>query len=127
MKIQNLNLQNIKDKNGGSFALFDELKNVNRLHRVGYMVSLQDFEIEVDALSFSNIEKILSNLDKKYFSNTEDEYYLGFWFNEKNEKWYIDVSKFILNKNKALVFGKENNQYSIYRIKGKKIIDLNVR
>ncbi|MBO7614805.1 MAG: hypothetical protein J6T15_03820 [Bacilli bacterium] len=84
----------------------------------GYMVSLIGYErtftpTQIDAIYDAIIEY------QKRISNNE---YIGLWYNDGLV--YVDISKRYTSKQKAVITGVKNRQYTIYDLKNKKDIDL---
>lgn len=105
-------------KNNGGITL-DKNKTSSTL-KSGYFVSLEGYEDTT-----KNIDNIIKFIDKKLeFIKDKKDFFVGVWYNEDNQKYYVDISKHFKNKKDALYFGKKNKQLSIYDIKNNSSIDL---
>lgn len=106
------NIQNFiseaKVNGGGSYNLNTGVTNPNK----GYMVSIEGCEeIHKDFPTGESIRDYI-------FTHSEqlamDNKYLGIWYNDKKQQWYLDVSINIGNRGKARLFGSINKQEAIW-------------
>ena len=117
-----LNNKMIKEilKNGGA-TLDVNYNNFNA--SVGYMVSLDGYEAKID---INNIEAIKKEIEtKKEIAQKINGAYIGLWV--ENNILYVDISKHIINYNKALETARNNKQLAIYDLKNNDSIYLNYK
>lgn len=101
-------------KNGG-LTLLPTFEKVN--YKKGFMISLSDSELKL------NIKDLSIKHLKQYQKLAKDKKaYIGFWLD--NNTLYLDLSIRFLDKEKALYFGKINNQLAIYDLENQKSIYL---
>ena len=115
-----LNNKMIKEmiKNGGA-TLDVNYNNFNA--SAGYMVSLDGYEAKTD---IDNIEAIKKEIEtKKEIAQKIKGAYIGLWVD--NGLMYVDISKHIINYNRALEVARNNKQLAIYDLKNDKSIYLN--
>ena len=87
--------------------------NIDR-KKIGYYVAVTDNKI--NSLSNSYISKLVNKallLQKK----NGIKIFIGGWFSKITNKWYIDITLYIRNKNKALEIAKNKKQLAIFGIK----------
>lgn len=84
----------------------------------GYMVSLPDFERIVDRMDElpDAIDCVLTRFELQHNHQPLDEYYLGIWFNENNDKTYIDISQCIEPFDAAINQATVDNQIAIWGV-----------
>lgn len=117
-----LNNKMIKEmiKNGGA-TLDTNYNNFNS--SIGYMVSLDGYEVKID---INNIEAIKKEIEtKKEEAQKIKNSYIGLWVD--NGVMYIDISKHIIDYNKALETARNNKQLAVYDLKNDKSIYLNYK
>ena len=106
------NIQNFiieaKANGGGSYSLNTGKTNPNK----GYMVSIEGCEeIHKEIPTDESIrEYILTHSEQLAMDNK----YLGIWYNDKKQQWYLDVSINIDDRDKARLFGSINKQEAIW-------------
>lgn len=106
-------------KNKG-LTINKDLKKVNL--KSGFMVSIIGYEFT----TYNIDEAIKEGLKYKEIIKNKNNYYIGFWIDEKdNNKIYVDISKNINNLRDAEKTAKKNIQKAIYNIKDNKSIYLN--
>ena len=106
-------------KNGGA-TLDVNYNNFNA--NFGYMVSLYGHETKID---INNIEAIKQEIEIKKEIAKQLNAYVGLWTD--NGLIYVDISKRIINYNKALETARKNEQLAVYDLKNDKSIYLNYR
>ena len=89
----------------------------------GFMVSIKGHEKKIDINDIENIKKEITK--KRELIKTKKGYYIGLWV--ENDILYIDISKHIINYNKALEVARNNKQLAIYDLKNDKNIYLNYK
>jgi len=97
-----------KANGGGSYNLNTGNTNPNK----GYMVSIEGCE-EIHK-EFPTDEKIREYVLTHSELLAMDDKYLGIWYNDKKQQWYLDVSINISNRGKARLFGSINKQIAIW-------------
>jgi hypothetical protein len=91
-------------------------------HKTGYYVSLKNgLIIQSIALSVTVIHDFI--IDHLWILNLSG-FFLGIWYDKKTSLVYIDVTKWIREKSRALSFGYDNNQKAIYDVKHGKVIPI---
>lgn len=113
-----LNNKMIKEiiKNGGA-TLDTNYNNFNS--SIGFMVSLFGYETK---LNINNIEGIKKEIENKKTEAKKRNAYIGLWVD--NGLMYLDISKHIIDYNKALETARENEQLAVYDLKNDKSIYL---
>ena len=106
--------------NNGGATLDVNYNNFNA--SAGYMVSLYGYETKIDV---NNIEAIKKEIENKKEIAQKTKGYIGLWV--ENNLLYIDISKYIINYNKALEVARNNKQLAIYDLKNDKSIYLNYK
>ena len=107
-------------KNGGA-TLDTNYNNFNS--SIGFMVSIKGHEKK---LNINDIENIKKEINKKMeLVKNKKNYFLGLWVD--NDILYIDISKHIINYNRALEVARNNKQLAIYDLKNDKSIYLNYK
>ena len=86
------------------------LKRVNQGIVVAYLETQNSFDDE-------GLEKVLQH------AMTNDKV-VGGWLNEENVKYYFDSCKVFSDRNKAIEFGKQNQQIAIFDITNLELIKL---
>ena len=117
-----LNDKMIKEmiKNGGA-TLDTNYNNFNA--SIGFMVSIKGHEKKVDINDIENIKKEITK--KMELVKTKKGYYVGLWV--ENDILFIDISKHIINYNRALEVARNNKQLAIYDLKNDVSIYLNYK
>lgn len=93
----------------------------------GYSVSLAGYETKE-----KNIDKTMETL-KEYIKAVKDlkknNLFVGVWYDEKTQYYYIDLSMIINKRREAETTAKNNKQLAIYDIKNNKSIylDYNIK
>lgn len=89
---------------------------------IGYMCSLSGHEAKFDNLSEDVVKHyILSKAEVIY----EDEnLFIGSWYNQEDQKWYLDVSEQRTDLETTIYIGILRKQKSIYDLKRNEVIDL---
>ena len=107
-------------KNGGA-TLDYNYNNFNS--KDGFMVSLDSYEAKVD---IDNIEAIKKEIEtKKEIAKKIKGAYIGLWLDKGLV--YIDISKHIIDYNRALEVARNNKQLAIYDLKNDNSIYLNYK
>ena len=106
-------------KNGGA-TLDYNYNNFNA--STGFIVSLDGYEAKID---IDNIEAIKKAIENKKEIAQKIKGYIGLWVD--NGLMYIDISKHIINYNRALEVARNNKQLAIYDLKNNKSIYLNYK
>ena len=116
-----LNDKMIKEilKNGGA-TLDVNYNNFNA--STGYMVSLYGYEVKID---INDIEAIKKEIENKKEIAKKVNGYVGLWVD--NGLMFIDISKHIIDYNRALEVARNNKQLAIYDLKNDKSIYLNYK
>ena len=116
-----LNNKMIKEilKNGGA-TLDYNYNNFNA--STGYMVSLYGYEVKID---INDIEAIKKEIENKKEIAKKVNGYVGLWVD--NGLMFIDISKHIIDYNRALEVARNNKQLAIYDLKNDKSIYLNYK
>ena len=86
------------------------LKRVNQGIVVAYLETQNSFDDE-------GLENVLQH------TMTNDKV-VGGWLNEENGKYYFDSCKVFSDRNKAIEFGKQNQQIAIFDITNLELIKL---
>lgn len=107
-------------KNGGA-TLDTNYNNFNS--SIGFMVSIKGHEKKVNINDIENIKKEITK--KRELIKTKKNYFVGLWVD--NDILYIDISKHIINYNRALEVARNNKQLAIYDLKNDKSIYLNYK
>ena len=117
-----LNNKMIKEilKNGGA-TLDANYNNFNA--SVGYMVSIKGHEKKLNINDIENIKKEI--IKKMELIKNKKNCFVGLWVD--NDILYIDISKHIINYNRALEVARNNKQLAIYDLKNDKSIYLNYK
>ena len=117
-----LNNKMIKEmiKNGGA-TLDTNYNNFNA--SIGYMVSIKGHEKKININDIKNIKKEITK--KTELIKTKKGFYVGLWV--ENDILFIDISKHIINYNRALEVARNNKQLAIYDLKNDKSIYLNYK
>lgn len=100
----------------------DKYKNVSTL-KSGYYISLYGQEVQT-----ASIDEALKEVDKKaeYLQRLGiKSLFVGVWYYEGI--YYVDITRHLKDKAKAIEYGKEQKQISIYNIKDNKSIKLNYK
>lgn len=92
--------------NGGTFDVREGVEAVCE-PSVGYWVSKDGGE-EVDLLTADAVEQFIEK------HNLRERNKLGIWKDEESGKWCLDVTRFIPNKERAIRFGRNENQKAIW-------------
>lgn len=113
-----LNNKMIKEilKNGGA-TLDTNYNNFNA--SAGYMVSLFGYEIKID---INNIEAIKKEMEQKKEEAKKYNAFIGLWVD--NGLVYLDISKHMIDYNRALEVARNNEQLAIFDLKKKDSIYL---
>ena len=87
----------------------------------GYMVSIEGHEHEV----FSNLltetrDYIIKNAESLVDGGT----YLGCWFDQETESWYLDISLHFETLDEAMAYGILNHQRAVWDLSQNLSIDL---
>lgn len=82
----------------------------------GYMVGITNNKINKDNLR-SGVLKLLNSL--YLFSN---KVYIGGWYDQEKEVYYLDISLHIKPKAEALFLAQTFNQISIYNLKNQECV-----
>lgn len=106
-------------KNGGA-TLDTNYNNFNA--NAGYMVSLYGYETKIN---IDNIDAIKKEIETKKEIAKQLNAYVGLWVD--NVLMYVDISKHIINYNRALEVARNNEQLAVYDIKNDKSIYLNYK
>ena len=107
-------------KNGGA-TLDVNYNNFNS--KDGFMVSIKGHEKKISINDIENIKKEI--IKKMELIKRKKSYYVGLWVD--NDILYIDISKHIINYNRALEVARNNKQLAIYDLKNDKSIYLNYK
>lgn len=117
-------LKDIKEyikENKGITLDINTMKNTTK--KTGFSVSLAGYETKEKSID-KTIEivkdyiKVVKNLNK-------NNLFVGVWYDEKTQFYYIDISIIINKKREAERIAKENKQLAIYDLKENKSIYLN--
>lgn len=106
-------------KNGGA-TLDTNYNNFNA--SAGYIVSLYGYETKIN---IDNIDAIKKEIETKKEIAKQLNAYVGLWVD--NVLMYVDISKHIINYNRALEVARNNEQLAVYDIKNDKSIYLNYK
>jgi hypothetical protein len=111
-----MTIENIIDNQGATLTKTLRKSSL----KSGYMVSLKGYEIIIKASQETRLfyEIGRANTRAEVLNNS----YVGVWI--ENGLAYIDVSINIKELNKAITFGKDNEQLAIYDIKNNEVITL---
>ena len=117
-----LNNKMIKEiiKNGGA-TLDVNYNNFNA--SAGYMVSIKGHEKKININDIENIKKEITK--KMKLIKTKKSYFVGLWV--ENDILYVDISKHIINYNRALEVARNNKQLAVYDLKNNKSIYLDYK
>lgn len=77
----------------------------------GYMVSLQGHECKLPILDTLGVVQYIKDVSERLIT---DECYIGSWFNEQDELWYLDVSVQVDNLEEAFRIARENKQIAFW-------------
>ena len=117
-----LNNKMIKEMiNNGGATLDVNYNNFNS--SIGYMVSIKGHEKKININDIENIKKEISK--KMELIKNKKNCFVGLWVD--NDILYIDISKHIINYNRALEVARNNKQLAIYDLKNDKSIYLNYK
>ena len=107
-------------KNGGA-TLDTNYNNFNA--SAGFMVSIKGHEKKLNINDIENIKKEI--IKKMELVKNKKGYYVGLWV--ENDILYIDISKHIINYNRALEVARNNKQLAIYDLKNDVSVYLNYK
>lgn len=111
-----INKNDLKDLIYNGASLDKQLNNITVNN--GYMVSLLGYEKTFTPDDTNGIYNAVIEYQKKIKNNE----YIGLWYNDGLV--YVDISKHYTSKQKAILTGVKNRQYTIYDLKNKHDIDL---
>lgn len=122
-------LKDIKDyiiNNGGVSLDINTMKNTTI--KSGYIVSLENYENKTKNINevmqlITKYIDIINTLNSK--EKIKKMYFVGVWYNDIDNYYYIDISKHFEKLRDAKTFGEKNKQLAIYNIKDNKSIYLN--
>lgn len=117
-------LQNIKEyikKNKGITLDINTMKNTSIKN--GYSVSLSGYETKEK--SIDKTMEVLKDYIKTVKNLNKNNIFVGVWYDEKTQYYYIDLSMIINKRREAETTAKNNKQLAIYDIKNNKSIYLN--
>ena len=111
-----MTMQNILENKGATLTKTLRKSSL----KTGYMVSLKDYEVIIKA---SQATKLFYEIGRaNAIAENIDNSYVGIWI--EKELAYIDVSINIKDLDKAIEFGKNNEQLAIYDIENNLVITL---
>jgi len=89
----------------------------------GYMAAMDGHEMEVrKGQDLVNQIKIYTLFNADLLSDGET--YLGCWFDQETESWYLDISLHFETLEEALAYGLSNNQNAVWDLAQNRSIDL---
>lgn len=104
-------IQRIAAQNQEGFTVeLTTLKKVNQGIVVSYLETQNSFDDE-------GLEKVINHA-------LSHERVVGGWLNEDNSKYYFDSCRVFTDRDKAIEFGKENQQIAIFDIDKLELIKL---
>lgn len=106
----------------------DVIKEIAQKNPEGFTVELKTFKKVTNGISVAyletqnsfdddGLEKVINHAEKH--DNT-----VGGWLNDENNKFYYDSIKIFNDRQKAIEFGKENQQIAIFDITNLELIKL---
>ena len=103
---------------GGTFN-FDA---VPQKFETGYLASYKTPSIVFKESKFPKVFELSEMIKKLYFKASSSDF-IGFWVNEG--KIYIDLTRHIVDKKPAILFGINQDQIAIWDCEKNKLINLN--
>ena len=88
----------------------------------GFLASYKAPSIILSEQKIPSINELREMIKKLYFKASSSDY-VGFWVNEG--KIYIDLTRHIVSKKSAILFGLSNDQIAIWDCKNNESINLN--
>ena len=100
-------------ENPTGFSVDNSMQNIES----GYAVSFdKKTEVSTKRVTLKVIDRYLKKRPEK------DNVIYGGWYNEKDEKYYLDYSMRVVNKQEALKIARENKQLAIFDLNKKRAI-----
>lgn len=118
-------IENYIINNGGITLDINTLKNTSV--KSGFSVSLADYETKEK--SINKTMEIVKDYIKAVKNLNNNNLFVGVWYDEKTQYYYIDISKIINKRREAETTARKNKQLAIYDIKNNKSIylDYNIK
>jgi len=105
-------------ENGGTFNFDSVPQNFNQ----GYLASYKSPSIILSEQKIPSINDLREMIKKLYFKASSSDY-IGFWVSEG--KIYIDLTRHVVSKKSAILFGISQEQIAIWDCKKNEAINLN--